>query len=139
MIEGEDFFITVAKIDRKLRENSFLQEEISELKKQLSSMTKHIDVVNLKEWFESQRVQKPWLYNGVRLGKKDVKIYLTPKDDKPFIAKAREIINHYKISPKTTPTKVVEYVMKYYMRRSSQWNSGQGTILMRRRLLKVLV
>ncbi|MCD6464627.1 carboxypeptidase regulatory-like domain-containing protein [Candidatus Woesearchaeota archaeon] len=29
VIEGEDFFITVAKIDRKLRENSFLQEEIS--------------------------------------------------------------------------------------------------------------
>lgn len=29
VIEGSDFFITVAKIDRKLRENSFLQQEIT--------------------------------------------------------------------------------------------------------------
>lgn len=98
-----------------LRNISLNKELISEKKKMEDLLNSdNLDINSLRSWYEGRRVQSRWLYDGVRLGDVDVKLYLRPSDNKPFIALAEELIVKYSLSKDMEEYKLIEAVYKYW-------------------------
>jgi hypothetical protein len=74
---------------------------------------------DLKDWYESRRLQSNWAYNGGRLGLSDVKNYLKPRDNDPFVELAKQIIEKYDLNEDMSPTQVVEGIYRYWNLKAS--------------------
>ncbi len=90
-----------------------------ELQEKLSSLNEQLDINSLQNWYEGRRLKKKWTYNGGR-GLKDVKDYLKPSDDKPFISLAQQLIDTYRLSTKNIATEIIGVMYKYF-NKSSSW------------------
>lgn len=115
-------------IKRAMKDCEELSEEYEELenkyelsKQKLNELLKKktINILELRNWYEGRRMQRPWLYNGNRLGRVDVSKYLIPKDIKPFTELASNLILKYNLTRYSTPTDVVSAMYKYWNLRSS--------------------
>jgi hypothetical protein len=119
--KGEQYNNLYDNYLRLSNEYDFLTDEYEETSKQLeklreelSSLNQTLDINSLKDWYEGRREPSTWFYNGQRLGKKDVKVYLTPSDDKPFKKLADELITKYKLSKDNNPTEIISAMYKYW-------------------------
>lgn len=73
-----------------------------------------LPIQDLKDWYEDRRDQRPWEYNGRRLGYTDVKNYIKTKDITEFTKLAKQLTTKYKITNKHSPTQIVTFAYKYW-------------------------
>ena len=103
------------------RENTLTHEELRASKDRLKSLLadESLDINSLKAWYEGRRAQKRWSYDGRRLGKVDVKLYLRPSDDTPFITLAKELITKYRLTKDMKEETILLALYKYWNLKSS--------------------
>jgi len=132
----------ITNYDTVVKENNSLRTKEAEVEKQLGNVLEQLTTINnkysllkeelqkltskkilninkLKNYYEGKRIPEAWVYNGGRLGSKDVKYYLRiATKDQPVIVKAsKTLIKKY--HPKTSQ-EIVASLLKYFSS-TRQW------------------
>ncbi len=108
----------------KVQEENKLKTQITKLEKETNRYKELLnsdvlDINKLKDWYENRRAKKRWSYDGKRLGKVDVKLYLRPSDDRPFIKLAEELITKYKLTRDMKEEIILLALYKYWNLKNS--------------------
>ena len=117
LVKEEQVINLQAEVNDNLLEINRLEDKLQTTEQTLQRLLNNniVNIESLQSYYEGKRRQQAWRYNGVRLGRADVRIYLQPSDLTPFTNWAKRFVKNHKLKATMKPQDIISKIYEHWI------------------------